>query len=125
MNLKVLIVDDSPLLRATARRAALLAGIAPSSLREASHGREALDALLREPADIVLLDVNMPVMDGLEFLETKLRHPELANVMVALVTTETNQARLQRMRELGVRHYLRKPFQPEELRALVKDLCLS
>lgn len=122
MNYRVLIVDDSPLLRATARRAALQAGIDVGQIREASNGREALDALRTEPAELVLLDINMPVMDGFQFVEEKAKDASLANVKVALVTTEGNQKRLARMTELGVQHYLRKPFEPEDLRNLVADL---
>lgn len=122
MNYRILIVDDSPLLRATARRAVLQAGVAPERVREAQNGKEALDALLVEPADIVLLDINMPVMDGYQFIEEKAKNPALANVKVALVTTEGNKKRLERMTQLGVTHYLRKPFEPEELRALVSAL---
>jgi two-component system, chemotaxis family, chemotaxis protein CheY len=122
MNHRILIVDDSPLLRATARRAVLQAGAQPDRVREVQNGREALDALAREPADIVLLDINMPVMDGFQFVEEKAKDPALAAVKVALVTTEGNKKRLERMTQLGVTHYLRKPFEPEELRALVATL---
>jgi two-component system, chemotaxis family, chemotaxis protein CheY len=122
MNYRILIVDDSPLLRATARRAVLLAGAAPERVREAQNGKEALEALAKEPADIVLLDINMPVMDGYQFVEEKAKIPALANTKVALVTTEGNKKRLERMSGLGVTHYLRKPFEPEELRALVGEL---
>ena len=122
MDYRILIVDDSPLLRATARRAVLQAGASPNQIREAQNGQEALDALRQAPADIVLLDINMPVMDGFQFVEEKAKDPALAGIKVALVTTEGNQKRLARMTELGVQHYLRKPFEPEELRALVQDL---
>lgn len=122
MKYKILIVDDSPLLRATARRAVLQAGVEPANVREAQNGKEALDALAKEPADVVLLDINMPVMDGFQFVERKAQEPSLANVKVALVTTEGNKKRLERMTQLGVTHYLRKPFEPEELRALVGEL---
>ncbi|MCA8966454.1 MAG: response regulator [Planctomycetes bacterium] len=122
MNYKILIVDDSPLLRATARRAVLQAGVPAANLREAQNGREALDRLKEEKADVVLLDINMPVMDGFQFVEHKAQDPSLADVKVALVTTEGNKKRLERMTELGVEHYLRKPFEPEELRALVGEL---
>jgi two-component system chemotaxis response regulator CheY len=122
MNYRILIVDDSPLLRATARRAVLQAGASPESVREAQNGKEALAALQKEPADIVLLDINMPVMDGYQFVEEKAKIPGLASTKVALVTTEGNKKRLERMTQLGVTHYLRKPFEPEELRALVCEL---
>lgn len=122
MNYRILIVDDSPLLRATARRAVLQAGVDPSQIREAPNGQEALDALRSEAADLVLLDINMPIMDGFQFVEEKAKDPDLKDVKVALVTTEGNQKRLARMTELGVEHYLRKPFEPEELRTLVASL---
>lgn len=122
MNYRILIVDDSPLLRATARRAALQAGATATLVREATNGQEALEKLREELADIVLLDINMPVMDGFQFVEEKVKDPELADIKVALVTTEGNQKRLARMTELGVEHYLRKPFEPEELRELVESL---
>jgi two-component system, chemotaxis family, chemotaxis protein CheY len=122
MNYRILIVDDSPLLRATARRAVLQAGVAAERVREAANGKEALDVLSREAVDVVLLDINMPVMDGYQFVEAKAKLPALAGVKVALVTTEGNRKRLERMTQLGVTHYLRKPFEPEELRSLVTTL---
>jgi len=125
MNYRVLIVDDSPLLRATARRAVLQAGVADENIREAHDGQQALEALASGPVDVVLLDVNMPVMDGYEFLEKKAANPLLAGVKVALVTTEVNEQRLRGVTSLGVLHYLRKPFEPEQLRALVGEMFSS
>jgi len=122
MKYRILIVDDSPLLRATARRAVLQAGASPELVREAQNGKEALELLAEEPADVVLLDINMPVMDGFQFVEERAKIPALAATKVALVTTEGNRKRLDRMSQLGVEHYLRKPFEPEELRSLVKAL---
>ena len=122
MNYRILIVDDSPLLRATARRAVLQAGVPPEGVREARDGREALELLAQEPADIVLLDINMPVMDGYQFVEAKAKNRAWDGVQVALVTTEGNRKRLERMTALGVTHYLRKPFEPEDLRDLVATL---
>lgn len=122
MDYRILIVDDSPLLRATARRAALQAGASAANIREVDNGRQALDALRQSPADIVLLDINMPVMDGYQFVEEKVKDPTLAGTRIAVVTTEGNRQRLARMTELGVEHYLRKPFEPEDLRDLVTRL---
>ena len=119
MKQRILIVDDSPLLRKTARRAVVQAGADPERIREAGNGREALAALAAEPVDIVLLDINMPVMDGFEFLEANSRAPSPCAAKIALVTTEGNKERLARAEQLGVVDYLRKPFAPEELRALV------
>lgn len=122
MKQRILIVDDSPLLRATARRAVQQAGIPKEQVREACNGKEALELLQQEPFDLVLLDINMPVMDGFQFVEEKAKMPAYDSVFVAAVTTEGNQKRLARLAELGVAHYLRKPFEPEDLRELVVQL---
>ncbi len=125
MNYKILIVDDSPLLRATARRAALQAGVKAEDVFEAQNGKEALEQLARTPVDLVLLDINMPVMDGYEFVERKVADPSLVGVQVALVTTEGNKKRLERKSALGIQNYLHKPFEPEDLRALVQQIFQS
>ena len=91
-------------------------------MREAGNGKEALEALAEIKADLVLLDINMPVLDGYGFAEQKAKDPALASVKVALVTTEGNKKRLERMTALGITHYLRKPFEPEELRSLVVQM---
>lgn len=122
MNYRILIVDDSPLLRATARRAVLEAGVDPELVREAPHGEAALAALQAEPADVVLLDTSMPVMDGFRFVEEKAKDPALAHVKVALVTAPGNSPRSARLTELGVCHYLRRPFEAADVRALLAEL---
>lgn len=122
MQHTILIVDDSPLLRATARRAALQAGLAAEHVREAQNGKTALEDLARQPADLVLLDLNMPVMDGMEFVERKAAIPALAGVHVALLTSEGRGKWRDRMHQLGVVHYLHKPIAADALRALLGEL---
>ena len=115
MNCNVLIVDDSPILRAAIKKVARLAGFADDRIFEAGNGQEALETLETVWIDLVLLDLNMPVMDGEEFARRLRAHPDLGDVEVVVVSTEANRDRLERMRELGVKHTLRKPFQPEDL----------
>ncbi|MEO6594051.1 MAG: response regulator [Planctomycetota bacterium] len=122
MSHRLLIVEDSPLLRATACRAAVQAGVAPECVRQAGDGAQALALLAFEPADLVLLDLNLSVMDSYQFLEQMAAIPALASVKVALVTAEGNTKRLARLLQLGVVHYLRKPLEPEDLRALLRSL---
>lgn len=119
MTCNVLIVDDSPILRRAIRKVVVLAGVSEDRIQEAGNGREALDVLDRSWIDLVLLDLNMPVMDGEEFARQLRARPDLAGVRVVVVSTEVNQARLARMRELGVVDSLRKPFEPEDLRKLI------
>lgn len=115
----ILIVDDSLIIRRFIRKALGLAGIEGAKLHEAENGQLALDYVTANPVDMIFLDLNMPVMDGETFLRILRETDELEDLPVILVSTECNADRLKRIRELGVRARLRKPFKPERLRELV------
>jgi two-component system, chemotaxis family, chemotaxis protein CheY len=119
MSCNVLIVDDSPILRAAIKKVVRLAGIDDDHIHEAGNGQEALDLLEIVWVDLVLLDLNMPVMDGEQFARKLRQNPDLQDVAVVVVSTEGNRERLQRMRDLGVVEALHKPFEPEDLCRLV------
>lgn len=119
MNCNVLIVDDSPILRTAIRKVVRLSGIEDDRIHEAGNGCEALDVLETVWIDLVLLDLNMPVMDGETFARELRKNPDLADVAVVVVSTEANRDRLQRMQDLGVIQTLRKPFEPEDLHRLI------
>ncbi len=119
MNCNVLIVDDSPILRTAIRKVVRLAGVEDDRIHDAGNGREALEVLETVWIDLVLLDLNMPIMDGEQFAEELRKNPDLADVAIVVVSTEANRDRLQRMRNLGVIEILRKPFEPEDLHRLI------
>lgn len=119
MNCNVLIVDDSPILRKAIRKVCQIVGVANERIHEAGNGKEALDLLDKEWVDLVLLDLNMPVMDGEQFASALKEKADLAGIAVVVVSTEANKDRLQRMRNLGVMDTLRKPFEPEDLHRLI------
>lgn len=119
MSCNVLIVDDSSILRRAIRKVVGMAGVADDRIQEASNGQEALDILERAWVDLILLDLNMPVMDGEQFARELRSREHLKDVTVVVVSTEANAARLARMKELGVSHTLRKPFEPEQLRDII------
>ena len=122
MSCNVLVVDDSPILRAAIKKVVKLAGIGEDNIFEAGNGQEALDLLETVWMDLVLLDLNMPVMDGEQFAQELRKRPDLKDVAVVVVSTESNKARLQRMHELGVVEVLHKPFEPEDLRKLIASV---
>lgn len=122
MNYRILIVDDSPLIRAVISRAVQQIGISKDGIREAGNGQEALDALATETADLILLDLNMPVMDGRAFMAAKNATADIKEIGVIVVTTEGNAKRLHELRDLGVHGFLHKPFEPEALRTLVGEV---
>jgi two-component system chemotaxis response regulator CheY len=119
MSCNVLIVDDSAILRTAIRKVVRLAGVEDDRIHEAGNGQDALSVLDTVWIDLVLLDLNMPVMDGEEFARRLRQKPELKDVAVVVVSTESNKERLQRLRDLGVVDTLHKPFEPEDLRRLI------
>lgn len=119
MKCNVLIVDDSPILRACIKKVVKLAGIPSDHIFEASNGQEALQVLETVWTDLVLLDLNMPVMNGEEFVEAVRSREDLKDVAIVIVSTEANEGRLSRLKKLGVVESLHKPFEPEDLCALI------
>jgi two-component system chemotaxis response regulator CheY len=118
----VLIVDDSPILRRAVRRAVQQAGVGDSQIREASNGAEALALFEALDIALVLLDLHMPVLDGVGFLRELNARQQQNKADIVIVSTESNQARLDEVRALGARDVLRKPFEPEQIREYVRKL---
>jgi two-component system chemotaxis response regulator CheY len=116
MAYRILIVDDSPAMRALVRRVTQLSGFDLAACFEASNGLEALDLLRREWVDVILTDINMPGMDGEEFLERLNRDELLRSIPVIVISTDATQKRIGRMLGFGARTYITKPFVPETLR---------
>ncbi len=118
MPLKVLIVDDSKAMRAVIKKTLKAAGFALEECFEAADGLEALKVLDQHQVDVVLSDLHMPNMSGLELLE-RLRQENRVPRCFILVTTEGRKERLREALGLGARGYVSKPFQPEGLRKIL------
>ena len=116
MAFRVLIVDDSSVMRAFIRRIILLSGMESAEFLEAGNGREALDLLRKEWVDVVLTDINMPAMDGEQLVRCLEADELLKSVPVVIVSTDGTESRIQQMLTLGARGYVKKPFMPETLR---------
>ena len=115
---KVLVVDDSKLLH---RMFEMMLRQYP--LVHAYDGKEALQQLKENrDVDLVLLDMNMPKMNGLELLEAMKADKEMKKIPVVLVTTEGSDEQTQRGLEAGAAAYVKKPFKNEELIAVVQRL---
>ncbi len=118
---RILVVDDSSMIRAVFRQS--LGSARDCRVREARNGQEALDAIAADgEPDVIFLDVNMPVMDGLEFLATSAGAGLVERVPVVIVSTEGREEDVQRGLDAGAWAYLRKPFNPAELLPLVEKL---
>jgi two-component system, chemotaxis family, chemotaxis protein CheY len=117
MAYRVLIADDSPVMRSFVRRVIELSGFELSDCFEAADGEEALAVLRAEWVDAILTDINMPVVDGEEFLRRLSADPMLRSIPVLVISTDATRNRIDRMMALGARGYVTKPFVPETLRA--------
>jgi len=116
MAYRVLIVDDSPAMRTFVRRVIDLSGFELSECFEASNGTEALELLRTEWVDAILTDINMPGMDGEEFLRRLSLDELLRSIPAIVISTDATSHRIASMTSLGARGYVTKPFLPETLR---------
>lgn len=116
MELHVLIVDDSTAMRSFIRRVLELSGLRVGKCLEAANGEEALRVLESNWVDAVLTDINMPRMDGEEFLRRLAEHEVFRLIPVLVVSTDRTEGRIHKMLTLGAKGYVTKPFAPETLR---------
>jgi two-component system chemotaxis response regulator CheY len=118
----ILVVDDSETMRAMIRRVIKLSGLETENVYEAANGREALELLESNWVDLVLTDIHMPEMDGLEFLRRLSADPVLARLPVIVVTSEGSEQPLREALALGAKTCIRKPFTPERVRGVLVRL---
>jgi two-component system, chemotaxis family, chemotaxis protein CheY len=121
-GLRTLIVDDSPVMRKIVLRALRQAGFAIGEVLEAGNGFEALDVLRRQTVDLVLSDMNMPVMDGLEFMRQLGSVEKARGVPVLMITTESSESHVMEAISCGAAGYIRKPFTPDQMKQHVLPL---
>ena len=122
MALDVLIVDHSAAIRKILQRVLSQAEVPVGQVFEASDGREALDALEVQKVGLILLDINMPNMDGIEFLRQVKSDGSLRDLPVVMVTTEGSENKVMEAVELGAAGYVRKPFTAEQIREKLSGL---
>jgi two-component system chemotaxis response regulator CheY len=121
-GIRALIVDDSGVMRKIVERSLRQAGLELAEVWEAGNGLEALAVLQTKTPDLILSDINMPTMDGLEFVR-QLRGVESAKgVPVVMITTEGSESRVVEALSCGARGYIRKPFTPEQVKQHVMPL---
>ncbi|HEY3741188.1 MAG TPA: response regulator [Bryobacteraceae bacterium] len=116
MALDVLIVDDSAAIRKILHRVLLQTNLMLGQVFEATDGREGLDCMRAESVGLVLSDINMPNMDGLEFLRAVKANPLWQNIPVMMVTTEGSQDKVLQALKLGAAGYVKKPFTPDQIK---------
>lgn len=118
----VLIVDDSATARMMVRRCLTICGYRADQTFEAEHGRAALDQLKAESIDLVVSDLNMPVMDGRTLLRFMRSSPRLNAIPVIVVSSLVNEAAEEELRGMGATAVIRKPLSPAALAAAITSM---
>lgn len=121
-KVRALIVDDSSVMRKIVERSLRQAGLDLSQVLEASNGAEALDVLRKNVADLILCDINMPVMDGIEFVRALQAEPNGKGVPVVMITTEGSESHVVQALSAGATGYIRKPFTADQVKEHVLPL---
>jgi two-component system chemotaxis response regulator CheY len=115
-DITALIVDDSSVMRKIVERSLRQAGINLKNVFEAGNGAEALTLLAETRVDLILCDINMPVMDGLEFIKNLPGVENAKGVPVVMITTEGSEAHVVQALSCGARGYIRKPFTTDQVK---------
>src|SRR5271156_6541551 len=124
MALDVLIVDDSAAIRKILHRVLVQAEVPLGKVHEASDGNEALEKLKTDKVGLILSDINMPNMDGIEFLSKLKADDAFKSVPVLMVTAEGSQAKVMQALELGAAGYVKKPFTADQIKEKLTKILL-
>ncbi len=118
----VLIVDDSEIIRSVLQRTLSMAKIPFSNVYHAANGKEAIDILDNSWIDLVMTDLNMPVMSGFELIDIMYKRNDLNLIPIIVISTEGSALRIDELKDRGVKDYLRKPFTPESICTTLKKI---
>jgi two-component system chemotaxis response regulator CheY len=116
MESDILVVDDSAAIRKILQRVLRQTGMAIRAIHEAGDGQEALELLKCHSVNLVLTDINMPKMDGIQLLAAVKASPKWRNIPVVMVTTEGGEAKVGEAVRLGAAGYVRKPFTADQIK---------
>ena len=113
MAFEILVVDDSATIRSVLKKTLMLTGLDIGEIHLAANGKEALEKLNETWIDLVVSDLNMPEMTGEELINEIVKDNTLKSIPVVVISTEGSTTRIEALKELGIREYIRKPFAPE------------
>ena len=119
--MNVLIVDDSKIMRSMIVKTLLLSGLPLAEIHQAGNGKEGLEELDRSKIDLVLTDINMPVLSGIDMVRKLRANAQMQKLPVVVISSEGSETRIDSLAQLGAR-FLHKPFTPESLREVVLEL---
>ena len=120
MAVNILVVDDSAVMRSMIKKTIVSSGVEVGEIFEAANGKEGLQVLEQNWLDILFIDVNMPVMDGMEMLEQVRKKSDTADIPILIVSTESNNERIETIQKQNA-GFVHKPFTPEVLRERILE----
>jgi len=121
MSINVLIVDDSGVMRAMILKSLRMSGLPLGETHQAANGQEGLETLSQHWIDLVIADINMPVMNGEEMIERMKENTEMRDIPIVVISTEGSKTRLEQLQQKGAA-FIHKPFTPEKIRDTIKDI---
>ena len=116
MDSDILVVDDSAAIRKILTRVLRQTGMAIQTIHEAGDGQDALAVMAQHRVDLVLSDINMPKMDGLQLLASLKASPQWHSIPVVMITTEGGETKVAEAVRLGAAGYVRKPFTADQIK---------
>jgi two-component system chemotaxis response regulator CheY len=122
MPLTILVVDDSATTRAVIRRIISMCGLDAPLVIEAPDGGAGLDAARKSNPDLILADLQMPVLNGVEMVKRLLADPATKSIPVVIVSAEPSRDTIAQLRDIGARGHVTKPFTPERLRTVITEI---
>jgi two-component system, chemotaxis family, chemotaxis protein CheY len=118
--INILVVDDSSLTRKAIRRIIEMTGLEVGTILDAENGRKALDLLHQGRVDLVLADLNMPEMGGIEMIYHMWANEATRSIPVVVISTESSTTRIEGLVANGAKDYLHKPFTPEQMKTIIE-----
>lgn len=122
MSFNVLVVDDSNSMRAVIKKVVTISGFKMDKCLEAGNGREAMELLADNWVDVIISDINMPEVNGLELLELLAKNDTLKEIPVIMITTEGSDQRMKEAFSRGAKGFIKKPFLPEEIKKVLYEV---
>jgi two-component system chemotaxis response regulator CheY len=121
MGYNILLVDDSNVVKAVLRRILAGSSLSINQVFDAANGVEALKVLNSNTMDLVITDINMPMMNGIELIERMRLDMMLKNIPVVVISTEGSLTRIADLEDLGIKGYVRKPFVADDILSVVNE----
>ena len=121
MALNILVVDDSAVMRKMIIKTMGMCGLPIGEIKQAANGREGLEELGKSWVDLIILDINMPIMNGEEMIDEMQQDPEIKDIPVVVISTEGSSTRIERLKGKGAR-FIQKPFTPEIIRDTIYEV---